>query len=134
MEENKQETPVSQTPPTSGGQKMDEGKVMGILSYLSILCLIPLFTKKDDDFVYFHAKQGLVLFGLEIVVYVISRIIVGVLIGSIVGWGMLSIWSLIFNLINLGLLVLSILGIINVVQNKKKELPLIGKFARNLKF
>jgi len=134
MEENKQETPVSQTPPTSGGQKMDEGKVMGILSYLSILCLIPLFTKKDDDFIYFHAKQGLVLFGFEIVVYVIYRIIVGMLIGSIVGWGMLSIWSLIFNLVDLGLLVLSIMGIINVVQNKKKELPLIGKFARNLKF
>ena len=133
MEENKQETPVSQTPPTSGGQKMDEGKVMGILSYLSILCLIPLFTKKDDDFVYFHAKQGLVLFGFEIVVYVIYRIIVGMLIGSIVGWGMLSIWSLIF-LVDLGLLVLAIMGIINVVQNKKKELPLIGKFARNLKF
>ena len=46
MEENKQETPVSQTPPTSGGQKMDEGKVMGILSYLSILCLIPYSLKK----------------------------------------------------------------------------------------
>jgi len=141
MEENKQETPVSQTPPTSGGQKMDEGKVMGILSYLSILCLIPLFTKKDDDFVYFHAKQGLVLFGFEIVVYVIYRIIVGMLIGSIVGWRMLSIWlgnafhlEFVFNLVDLGLLVLAIMGIINVVQNKKKELPLIGKFARNLKF
>jgi uncharacterized membrane protein len=134
MEEDKQETPVSQTPEE---KKMDEGRVMGVLSYLSVLCLIPLlFTKKDNDFVYSHAKQGLVLFCLESMVYVISRIVagIGIQISFNVGGGTISILSLIFNLINIGLLVLSILGIINVMQNKKKELPWIGKFARNLKF
>lgn len=134
MEENKQETPVSQTSPSSVEQKMDEGKIMGILSYLSILCLIPLLTKKNDDFVYFHAKQGLALFGSEVVVYVIFRLIMGVLVSSIMSWGMLSILSLISNLVNLGFLALSIIGIINVVQNKKKELPFIGKLANSFKF
>ena len=28
-----------------------EGKVFAILSYLSILCIIPLLFKKDNDFV-----------------------------------------------------------------------------------
>ena len=127
MEENTSQTPINQP------KKADDKKIMGILSYISFLCLIPLFTKKDDDFVYFHAKQGLVLFGLEVIVYVIYRILVAILIGSIIGWGLLSILTLIVNLLNIGLLVLSIIGIINVVQNQKKELPVIGKLADKIK-
>ena len=50
MEENTSQTPINQP------KKADDKKIMGILSYISFLCLIPLFTKKDDDFVYFHAK------------------------------------------------------------------------------
>ena len=34
---------------------------MLVLSYLSFLCLIPLFSAKDSAFVSWHAKQGLVL-------------------------------------------------------------------------
>ena len=36
-----------------------EGKVFAILSYLSILCIIPLILKKDNEFVLAHGKQGL---------------------------------------------------------------------------
>jgi len=131
MEENKQEAPVSQPAPET--KKMDDNKLMGILSYLSFLCLIPLFTKKDNDFVYFHAKQGLVLLGLEIIVYIVYRILVGILISSFMTWGLLSILGVIVELVNIGLLVLSIIGIINVVQNQKKEIPLVGKFAHKIK-
>lgn len=109
------------------------GILMGILSYLSFLCLIPLLTKKDDDFVHFHAKQGLVLFGLEIIVYIVYGILASILINPPMNWGLLSILSLIVNLLNIGLLVLSIIGIINVVQNQKKEIPLVGKFANKIK-
>ena len=37
------------------------------LSYLGILALIPFMTEKDDEFVQFHAKQGLNLFIFEII-------------------------------------------------------------------
>ena len=39
-----------------------EGKIFAILSYLSILCIIPLVFKRDNHFVLSHGKQGLVLF------------------------------------------------------------------------
>jgi len=113
--------------------KMNENKLWGFLSYISILCLIPLFTKKDNDFVYFHAKQGLVLFIVEIIWYIINRIISSILWGSAFTIGFLSIWSIIATLVNLGLLVLSIIGIANVIGDKKKELPLIGKFSEKIK-
>ncbi len=131
MEEDKQQMPV--TTPASDNAKMDDNKLMGILSYLSFLCFIPLFTKKENDFVYFHAKQGLVLFILEAIVYVVYRILVAILISSLFTWGLLSILGVIVNLINLGFVVFSIIGIINVVQNQKKELPLIGKYADKIK-
>ena len=65
--------PVNNTNQTNnGGQtnqsEVDSGKVMAILSYFGILVLIPYFSEKNNSFVVFHAKQGLNLFILEIIV------------------------------------------------------------------
>lgn len=96
--------------------------IMALISYIGILCLIPILTKTQDEFVKFHAKQGLVLLVGELAIMILSWIPFFVFL--------LPIWWL----INLGWLVLSILGIVNVVKNEKKELPLVGKFAALLKF
>lgn len=40
---------------------VDEQKLLAALSYLAVLVLVPLLTRRDDPFVLFHAKQGLVL-------------------------------------------------------------------------
>ena len=93
--------------------------VMGVLSYLGPLVLIPYLTNKSDEFVKFHTKQGMVLFGIEIVVW---------LIGSMM-YSMMMIGSL----LNLATLVLTIIGIVNVVQGNKKELPVVGAWAENIK-
>ena len=42
---------------------VDEERVMAALSYVAILVFVPLFARKDDEYVIFHAKQGLVLLG-----------------------------------------------------------------------
>ncbi len=94
-------------------------KLMGILSYLGILVVIPLILAKDDPFVKFHIKQGLVL-----------------LIVDILAWFVLSsfLWQLwmLAQLINLGIFILDIMGIVHVIQGKEQELPLIGSLARSL--
>ena len=110
----------SSVPPTSPGSGSNN-TLMGILAYLGILVIIPLLTHKGDQFVKFHAKQGLVLFICEVVIWTI---------------GMSFFWSLfmIMNLINLAVVVLSILGIVNVVNGQMKELPLIGSFAKHFNF
>jgi uncharacterized membrane protein len=46
----------------------------------------------------------------------------------------LSPFAILANLINLGAFVLSIIGIINVVQGKEKELPLVGGFSKYFRF
>jgi len=93
--------------------------VMGILAYLGILVIIPYLAKKDDKFVKFHIKQGLVLFAIEVIVWLISFVI----------W---RLWP-IYDIINLALFVLAIMGIINVAHGKEKELPIVGKFSEHFK-
>jgi fumarate reductase subunit D len=130
--EKPQET-TSQNPMPEEKKTKTENLAMGILSYLFILCLIPFFTKKDDEFVYFHAKQGLVLCGTEIAAWIIMSIITAILISS---WSifLLSLWRIISTLVSLGFTALSIIGIIYVVQGEKKNLPLIGKLSDLIKF
>ena len=47
-------------PPSSpaGGPQSSERTIFLVLSYLGILCLIPLLAKKDDPEVQWHAKNG----------------------------------------------------------------------------
>lgn len=90
---------------------MENNKLMGILSYLGILVLIPIFAVKDDAFVRYHANQGLVNCIIAIVASILSAIpIIGIVAG----------------LVGIVCFVFMILGIINVVKGEMKPLPLIG--------
>ena len=61
---------------------MENNKLMGILSYIGILVLIPIFAAKDDPFVRYHANQGLVNFIVALVASVLTAIpIVGIVAG-----------------------------------------------------
>jgi uncharacterized membrane protein len=81
---------------------------------------VPLLTDaKNDPFVKFHVKQGLVLFILGVLVSVVSRMF------------MLSSISL---LLNVGVIALAVVGIMNAANGKEEKLPVIGQFADNFKF
>ncbi len=97
----------------------EKDTLMAVLSYLGILVLIPFLTgAKKDPFVKFHMKQGIVLVICFIVNIFISMI-------PVLGWiaGFIIWWILI---------ILMIIGVINVVQGKEKELPIIGKYAEKV--
>ncbi|OGG50442.1 hypothetical protein A3C18_00185 [Candidatus Kaiserbacteria bacterium RIFCSPHIGHO2_02_FULL_54_11b] len=91
--------------------------LMGILAYLGILIVIPFLMAKDDPFVKFHIKQGLLLVIVEIAVFILGN-------------SMWQMWTLL-NLVNLAVLIFAIIGIVNVIQGNQKELPLIGSLAKN---
>jgi uncharacterized membrane protein len=99
--------------------KKSDKKLMSILAYIGILILIPFLTSKDDPTVKFHIKQGLVLICAGVAVWLIGYI--------------LPIW-IILQLLNIGIFVLAVIGIVNVVNDKKEELPLVGQFAKHFKF
>ena len=95
--------------------------VMGILAYLGILVVIPFILAKNDPFVKFHIRQGLVLVVIEIIIWVLGSMVM-----------MWNFWPLL-QLVNLGTLILAIIGIVNVVNKKEAELPLVGSLARSFK-
>lgn len=103
-------------------KEIEDGKLMGILSYIGILSLIPYFTEKNNKFVIYHAKQGLNLFLLEMICSVVISI-VGPLL-----WILFWLVGIVSALVSLASLVLSVMGIINVCNGEAKELPYIGKF------
>ena len=105
---------------TAKAPKKEEKDLTAVLSYIGILFLVPLLVRKDDAFVQFHAKQGLVLFIAEVATTMIAWI---PFLGWLVGFIAWIIW-----------MVLSIIGIINVLSGKQTPLPIIGKFARRFKF
>lgn len=75
-----------------------EGKIFAILSYLSILCIIPLVFKKDNQFALSHGKQGLVLFVGEVAVFIVSVLFEWIFRPFIFIFGVLSLWGLIWAL------------------------------------
>ena len=108
--------------PPTGGQEKNTG--MAIVAY--ILFFIPLLTDaKKDPFVKYHVKQGLVLFCIGVIIW---------LIGMMIPWYWWFSFYWIIRLLQLGLLVLVILGIVNASQGKEEPLPLVGQFAKMFKF
>lgn len=118
-EQNQPNTPVA--PVTSTNQSegenltINEQTIFASLSYLNILVLIPLLTKKHDPFIQYHVKQGIVLLIPELVVYVAGGMF----------YFMWPVWSI----LNLGFICLTIVGIIHALRKEEKPLPLIGQFA-----
>jgi uncharacterized membrane protein len=89
---------------------INENKGIAILSYLGILCLIPLLLKKESKFAMFHAKQGLVL---------------------TIGW--FFVWfPFIGQLLWFVLAIFTIWGIINVLSGKYTKLPLVADLAARI--
>jgi uncharacterized membrane protein len=78
-------------------QIINDGKFFAVISYVSFLCIITLILKKDNKFALFHAKQGLVLFVMEVAAFILSIIpFLGWLIG-IFGYALfllVSLWGI----------------------------------------
>jgi uncharacterized membrane protein len=75
-------------------QQVRDGKFFAIISYVSFLCIITLILKKDNKFALYHAKQGLVLFVMEVIALILSIIpFLGWLIG-VFGYALFLLASL----------------------------------------
>ncbi len=90
--------------------------LLGLLSYLGTLCFVPLMVKDTDEFILFHARQGLVLWGWSVLAG-LSLLIPGV--------------GIPFFAVSLPLVtLLSVTGMISVVLRRAWKLPVIYRLAQ----
>jgi uncharacterized membrane protein len=115
-------TPLDQRPTQSplqsigAGPVREQDKIMLVLAYLGILCLIPLLTVKDSPAVTWHAKQGLVLnLGGFLVMSVLGLV-------PFLGW-IVSCGGL------LGLLVVDLLAIGKALKGEQWRVPVAADLA-----
>lgn len=104
---------------------IEQNKIMAILAYLSWLVIIPIFAAPKSKFARFHANQGLVLALTEIVWWIVQGILSSVLYS--ISWRLGFIVN-ILSLVNIAFFVMAIIGIVNAVNGRAKDLPIVGKF------
>ncbi len=85
-----------------------EQKLWGAASYLWILSLVALAARKDDDFIRFHANQGVLIFAVSIFLMLIPML----------GW-----------ILNVLLGITAIVAIIKSLQGERWELPIASDVA-----
>jgi len=96
----------------------EEGRMAAILAYIPILCFVPLLNMKENREAHFHARQGVILFLIELlaVIFLID-----------------GISDLVFKGILMLALALSVAGIYFAFQGRNYRLPLIGDLAEKSK-
>ena len=116
-------------PPPPGGpvpQSSDRG-VMIFLSYFGIFALIPLLTKKDDPDIQWHAKNGLAL----AVVWIIVLVVLGLtsfILPSFIRLAMIGLRCLIW----LGFLIVDVMAMVKAFGGERMRIPVITDFAEKM--
>lgn len=93
---------------------IENNKIVAAMSYIWILCLIPLLGKKNSAFAQFHAKQGFVLFVVDIV-------------ASLIFW-----FPFFGQLLMLALVIVSIMGAVKAYNGEKWEIPFIYEWSKKI--
>lgn len=108
----------------SGNADVSQVRLFGIIGYIfPILFFLPLVTDaKDNAFAKYHANQQLLLLLFLIIGNTAASILTVILIGL-----------LLYPVVWIYGLVCMILGIMNVVNEREKPLPLIGNITTLIK-
>jgi uncharacterized membrane protein len=115
---------------TNKASEPDNSKICAVLAYL-LIGVIWYFVDekmKKNTFVKFHVKQGLIL-----LIFCVAWSIALSIVGSILGIFLFFLWPIMMLLYWVPL-IFTVLGIINAVNDKEKELPIIGVYAKHLTF
>ncbi len=101
-----------------GSFQTDEGRLAAIMAYIPFLCFIPLLNMKHNEEARFHARQGVVLFLIELLalLFLVDRIA-----------------NFVFTAVLIIAVAFAIAGIYFALQGKNYRLPIVGDLAEKFK-
>lgn len=118
-------TPPPPPPPGMGGPSTSSDRtLMLVLSYLGILALIPLITKKEDREIQWHAKNGLAITVAWVIFWIIYSIL-QYFMPSAIGCAMSAIGCV----LSLGWIIIAIIGIMKALKGERLRIPMVSDFA-----
>ena len=102
--------------------------VMLVLAYLWPLALVPLLIEKDDADVQWHAKNGLVMMGAELLALLALSVLTTVFVTITFGIG-LALSVLLFVLLWTAILVIHVVAIIKALGGGRLDIPFVSVYA-----
>jgi len=115
-------TPAPQEAPASVPHT-SERRGMAALSYVGLFCLVPLLFAKDSAFAQYHAKQGVVLVVVGVILHLVRGVPWEIPFGGVLRF-----------VLGLAVVVVSIMGIVKALRGEKFEIPYISEWATKLHF
>lgn len=116
--------PAPPPPPAPPSPPPDSNRtIMLVLAYLGALSLVPLLVEKNDKEVQWHARNGLLLFGSWVVLFMIDVFVVSVI--PFLG----CLYSMFMPMVGLLYLVLIVLGIVKALNGQRLVIPYLSGLA-----
>lgn len=107
----------------------DQDRILLALAYLGILALVPYLTARKE-FVLWHARQGLLLFGVSLIS------LFGMILANVVLWHFSWVLGLLFLILLMtsafGVLALVVACILKAFEGEKWRIPFLGDFVERL--
>ncbi|AHF14731.1 DUF4870 domain-containing protein [Niabella soli] len=106
----------------------NESKTIAVISYLTPIGWIIAYVMHHNNksvFASYHLRQTLLLMLISLGVYVVQTMLLFI---PYIGW-LITLFSMVLNI---GLLVLWVIGLIAAINGEEKPIPLIGEKAQLL--
>lgn len=110
--------PGSSTKKGAESLSTDDGRLAAVMAYIPFLCFVPLMTMKDNAEARFHARQGVILFVIELIAVVFL---------------LPGVSNFIFKVVLVVAAGFAVAGIVFALQGKNYRLPFIGDLADRTK-
>jgi uncharacterized membrane protein len=96
-------------------KEIHDGRFLASVAYWMILCILPLLLMKHNKFAVYHGKQGLVLFIIFIVAFILGTI-------PFLGW-------IIFRIVCLAYILFALWGTFQALSGKYSRIPFVSRIA-----
>ena len=106
--------------------KLKDKKIIAVLSYMWLLSFIPFLTT-NDKFIKFHSKQGIRL----TIIY--TPIVLILLLLNKINF-LYKVTDILIPIILVIVMIYSFMGIVDLIKNRKKELPFINEIFNRRKY
>jgi uncharacterized membrane protein len=98
----------------SEGFHLGTRHILAAIAYLPLICLVPLFFNREDPFIQKHAKQGFILFLLDML-------------------AMLLMLNAIWYLVIFASVAVAVVGALGIILKGEIKIPFLAEFAEKFR-